>query len=54
MARKVGEPRRQYTSTMKTELYQSLQEYSFKSDIPISKIIDRAVEEYLRNMKTHS
>lgn len=49
MARqKSAEPRKQYTSTLREDLLQGLQRRSEITGIPMSKILDKAVEEYLR------
>jgi hypothetical protein len=47
MARRIGEARKQFTSTMKTELLLELHNKSMKSGIPMSKLLDKAVEMYL-------
>ena len=39
-------------SAIKTELYNSLKEYSENSKIPMSKLLDEAIEEFLKNKKT--
>jgi len=44
MAKKVLKNRSQITSTLKNELYDQLKELSNETDIPISKLLDQAVE----------
>lgn len=39
-------------SAIKIELYNSLKEYSEKSKIPMSKLLDEAIEEFLKTKKT--
>lgn len=54
MTRKPGEPRRQFTSTMREDLFLSLQSESERTGVPMSKLLDRAWEEYteLRKLNT--
>lgn len=47
MAIKILRNRKQFTSTLRNDLYEKLHEYSKKTDIPLTKILDKAVEEYL-------
>jgi len=47
MGKKVLKNRVHFTSTMKTELYERLQHYSKETHIPISRILDMAVESFL-------
>lgn len=44
MAKKVLKNRTQFTSTLKNELYAMLKETSDRTSIPISKLLDSAVE----------
>ncbi|MED3792325.1 ribbon-helix-helix domain-containing protein [Niallia alba] len=44
MAKKVLKNRSQITSTLRNELYDQLKELSNDTDIPISKLLDQAVE----------
>lgn len=48
MAKKILKNRTQFTSTLKNELYIDLKELSDKTSIPISKILDMAVENILK------
>lgn len=48
MAKKILKTRVQFTSTLKTELYEQLKAMSDKTQIPISRLLDMAVEEMLR------
>ncbi|MCI1763629.1 ribbon-helix-helix domain-containing protein [Heyndrickxia oleronia] len=36
-----------FSSTIKKELYEALQKHSEKTDVPITKLLDRAVEQFL-------
>lgn len=47
MAIKVLKNRKQFTSTLRNDLFNKLREHSDKTDIPLTKILDRAIEEYL-------
>jgi predicted DNA-binding ribbon-helix-helix protein len=47
MAKKVLKTRSQFTSTLKNELYDKLKELSDESKVPISKLLDEAVEALL-------
>lgn len=47
MAIKVLKNRKQFTSTLRNDLYDMVREYSEKTGIPLTKILDRAIEEYL-------
>jgi hypothetical protein len=47
MAKKVLKTRIQFTSTLKTELYEALRQHSTESRVPISKLLDMAVEALL-------
>lgn len=42
--------RTRISSTLDNEIYKKLKQYSDKSDIPISKILDRSVMMYLKNV----
>jgi metal-responsive CopG/Arc/MetJ family transcriptional regulator len=39
--------RKQFSSTLRKELYEEMQEYSKKTGMPISKIFDKAIEDFL-------
>lgn len=45
--------RTRISSTLNNEIYKRLKEYSDKSDIPITKILDKAVEMYLDNINSN-
>lgn len=47
MAIKILKNRKQFTSTLRNDLYEKLREYSKATGIPLTKIIDKAIEEYL-------
>jgi predicted DNA-binding protein len=47
MAKKVLKTRTQFTSTLRNELYEALKELSDQSKVPISKLLDEAVEALL-------
>lgn len=47
VAIKVLKNRKQFTSTLRNDLFNKLREHSDKTDIPLTKILDRAIEEYL-------
>jgi hypothetical protein len=49
MAKKVLKNRMQITSTLKIELNNQLKELSEETDIPISKLLDQAVELLLKS-----
>jgi hypothetical protein len=49
MAKKVLKNRTQITSTLKIELNKQLKELSDETDIPISKLLDQAVELLLQH-----
>jgi hypothetical protein len=54
--RRVGERRKQFTSTMQVRLYDALQEESERTYVPISRLLDKAVQQYLalnQEPKTH-
>jgi hypothetical protein len=53
MAEKILKTRTQISSTLKNEIYSSLQKYSKDSNIPISKILDMAVSQYLLSQEKH-
>lgn len=38
-----------FSSTLENDVYKMLKEYSAKSDIPITKILDKAVVAYIRS-----
>lgn len=40
-----------FSSTIKKDLYEKLQTYSELTDIPISKLLDRAVGQYFDEIK---
>ena len=42
--------RTRISSTLDNEIYKRLKQFSDKSDIPITKILDRAVSMYLDNI----
>lgn len=42
--------RTRISSTLDNEIYRQLKQYADKSDIPITKILDRAVEMYLKSV----
>lgn len=42
--------RTRISSTLDNEIYKKLKQYSDKSDIPISKILDRSVMMYLKSI----
>ena len=44
MAKKILKNRTQFTSTLKNELNDSLKELSVESRVPISRLLDEAVE----------
>lgn len=41
--------RTRFSSTLENDVYRMLKEYSAKSDIPITKILDKAIVAYIRN-----
>lgn len=43
--------RTRISSTLDNKIYKQLKQYADKSDIPITKILDRAVEMYLKSVK---
>lgn len=47
MAKKVLKTRTQFTSTLKNELYEALKQESDASMVPLSKLLDAAVEALL-------
>lgn len=47
MSKKVLKTRTQFTSTLRNDLYAELQEMSIKTDIPISRLLDRAVSNFM-------
>lgn len=54
--RRAGERRRQFTSTMQVRLYDALQQESDRTYVPISRLLDIAVEQYLilnQEQRTH-
>ncbi len=53
MAKKILKTRTQFTSTLKTELYEALQRYSSETDVPITKLLDKCVECYLKDYLSH-
>lgn len=42
--------RTRFSSTIDNEIYKKVKEYSDKTSIPISKIIDKALEMYLETV----
>lgn len=46
--------RTRFSSTLENDVYKMLKEYSAKSDIPITKILDKAVLMYIRSQDKHS
>lgn len=42
--------RTRFSSTVDNEIYKKLKEYSNKTSIPISKIIDKAIDMYLKTV----
>ena len=42
--------RTRISSTLDNEIYKQLKQYADKSDIPITKILDKSVEMYLKNV----
>lgn len=51
MAEKILKTRTQFSSTLKTELFEKLKSYSELTDIPISKILDRCVGNFFDELK---
>jgi predicted DNA-binding protein len=51
LAEKILRNRTQFSSTLRNDLYESLQQLSKKTDVPLSKLLDRAVEAFLKNRK---
>lgn len=51
MARRRKEDRKTFTSTMKQELHSKLQEESERTGVPVSKLLDRAVDDYLQKQR---
>lgn len=43
--------RTRISSTLDNEIYKKLKKYADKSDIPITKILDKAVTMYLNSVK---
>lgn len=39
------------STAIKTELYAELKDYSEETGIPLSKLFDKAIEEYLKKVK---
>lgn len=39
-----------FSTTLSIEVERSLKEYSKKTDIPVSKIVDKAIFEYLKSV----
>ncbi|MNC15661.1 Ribbon-helix-helix domain protein [compost metagenome] len=46
MAEKILKSRKQISSSIRNDLWDWVQEESTKTDIPISKLLDRAIEAY--------
>lgn len=51
MGKKNLKTRTQFTSTLRNDLYLRLQQASLHSDIPISRILDRAIEKHLQDLE---
>lgn len=51
MAIKVLKNRKQFTSTLRNDLHDLIREYSDKTGVPLTKILDKAIEEYLKKGK---
>jgi hypothetical protein len=43
--------RSSFTGTLRNDLYENIREYSKKTGIPLSKILDKALESYFSNLK---
>jgi hypothetical protein len=54
MGKKSLKTRSQFTSTLRNDLYAELQQASQNSDIPISRILDRALEKHLEEFDSTS
>ena len=39
-----------FSTTISIEVARTLKEYSRKTDIPVSKIVDKAISEYLKSV----
>lgn len=39
-----------FSTTLSIEVERALKEYSNKTDIPVSKIVDKAISEYLKSV----
>jgi hypothetical protein len=48
MAKKILKNRTQFTSTLKNELHEGLKQLSDETSIPISRLLDMAVENILK------
>lgn len=46
--------RTRFSSTLDNEIYKRLKNYSDKSDIPITKILDRSISMYLDGIKNNN
>jgi Ribbon-helix-helix domain len=51
MAEKILKNRTQFTTTLKNELYDAMHELSIDTGVPKTKLLDRAVELLLKDMK---
>lgn len=51
MTKKVLKTRTQFTSTLKNELYEALRALSKETKVPISRLIDEAVEGLIEEYK---
>lgn len=51
MAKKILRHRSQITSTIKPELHEELRKISETTDIPISKLLDKAIELLIEDFK---
>lgn len=52
MAIKILKNRKQFTSTLRNDLYEKLREYSKATGIPLTKLLDKALEEYLNKKES--
>ena len=42
--------RTRFSTTLDNEIYRKLKEYSRKTDVPITKVMDKAIAMYLQNI----
>lgn len=54
MAEKVLKSRTQISSSIRNDLWDWVKEESSKTDVPISKLLDRAIEAYREKLETKS